>query len=126
MRQPIARVLAVDDQASFLKLLGRVLRATDHLEEVGEADSGQLGVELARALEPDMVMLDVRMPGLNGIEAARQIKEARPSVLVVLVSTTHPDELPPEGQALADAVLWKNELEPERLDEIWLSHRDEL
>jgi two-component system, NarL family, nitrate/nitrite response regulator NarL len=119
-------VLAVDDQAPFLKLLGRLLRATDHLEEVGEADSGQLGVELARALEPDMVMLDVHMPGPDGIEAARRIKEASPSVLVVLVSTTHPDELPPEGQAIADAVLWKNELEPELLDNIWLRHKGQL
>jgi DNA-binding NarL/FixJ family response regulator len=123
VRNPTARVLSVDDQASFLELLAEVLAATDHLEAMGQADSGELGVVLARALEPDMVMLDVRMPGLGGIEAARLIKEHRPSVLVVLVSTTHPDELPPESRMVADAVLWKNELEPRVLDEIWLRWR---
>jgi DNA-binding NarL/FixJ family response regulator len=115
-------VLSVDDQPSFLELLGEVLAATDHLEAMGQADSGELGVVLARALEPDMVMLDVRMPGLGGIEAARLIKADRPSVVIVLVSTTHPDELPPESGAVSDAVLWKNELEPRALDDIWL-HR---
>jgi DNA-binding NarL/FixJ family response regulator len=113
-------VLSVDDQDSFLELLGEVLAATDHLEETSRANSGELGVVLARALEPDMVMLDVRMPGLGGIEAAKLIKADRPSVLAVLVSTTHPDELPPECRVVADAVLWKSELEPRVLDEIWL------
>jgi DNA-binding NarL/FixJ family response regulator len=117
---PTARVLSVDDEPRFLDLLGGVVRATDHLELVGEACSGELGVELAQALHPDIVMLDVRMPGLDGIEAAKKIKLSRPSALVVLISTTHPNELSAESRGVADAVVWKSELEPQMLDEIWM------
>jgi hypothetical protein len=63
------------------------------------------------------------MPGLGCIEAARRIKDARPTVVVVLVSTTRPDELPPEGREIADEVLWKSDLAPRMLDEIWLRHQ---
>ena len=121
---PRARVLAVDDQHSFLVVLREVLSRTDRLEWVGEADSGETAVELADQLEPDVVLLDVRMPGLGGIEAASRIKARYPSMLVVLISTVHPDELPLERHdSAADAVIWKSELEPKLLDEIWLLHR---
>ena len=119
-----ARVLAVDAQHSFLEVLRDVLGRTDRLEWVGEADSGEMAIELAEQLEPDVVLLDVRMPGLGGIEAATQIKTRYPSMLVVLISTVHPDELPEERRdSAADAVIWKSELAPRLLDEIWLLHR---
>src|SRR5271170_5561791 len=118
-----ARVLAVDDDVSFLALLHDVVGATAHLEAVGEAQSGEQGVKVARQLQPDIVLMDVRMPGLGGITAAKQIKAARPSTLVVLISTTHPSELGLEpNDTFADAVIWKSVLEPKRLDEIWLRH----
>lgn len=118
-----ARVLAVDDQLSFLAVLRDVLRRTDRLEWVGEAESGEMAVELAERLEPDVVLLDVRMPGLGGIEAARRIKARQPLTLVLLISTVHPDELPLEVRdgGIA-AVIWKSDLEPKLLDEIWLRH----
>jgi DNA-binding NarL/FixJ family response regulator len=124
LSQPTAGVLTVDDDPAFLELLDAVLRATDHLESVGRTGSGAHGVELARTLHPDMVILDVRMRGLGGIEAARRIRKAVPSALVVLISTMHPTELPREGHAVADAVLWKSELAPQLLDDLWLRHRD--
>jgi DNA-binding NarL/FixJ family response regulator len=116
-------VLAVDDQASFLELLSDVLQATDHLEAVGEARSGEQAVELTQAMRPDIVLLDLRMPGMDGAEAARQIKTKVPATLVVLLTTTHPSDLPPEATKNADALIWKSELEPKLLDEIWLWHR---
>jgi DNA-binding NarL/FixJ family response regulator len=117
------RVLAVDDDRRFLALLRDVVGATAHLELVAEADCGERAVELARELAPDTVLMDVRMPGLGGIGAATLIKSVRPSTLVVLVSTTHPDELPREADGpLADATIWKGELTPRVLDEIWLRH----
>lgn len=120
-----ARVLAVDDHAPFLALLRDVLRATDELEVVGEADSGERAVEAARELAPDVVLMDVRMPGLGGIAAAKRIKAARPSTFVVLISTAHPDELALEGDdTVADVVIWKSELAPQLLDQIWLRYRD--
>jgi two-component system invasion response regulator UvrY len=119
-----ARVLAVDDDSRFLALLSSVLDATGLLQAAGEADSGEHAVEAASKLRPDMILMDVRMPGLGGIEAARRIKAARPSTLVVLISTTRPDELPLETQdSFVDAVVWKSELEPRLLDEIWVRYR---
>jgi two-component system, NarL family, invasion response regulator UvrY len=116
-----ARLLTVDDQRTFLALLRDVARETDQLEVVGEAESGERAIELARQLQADMVLIDVRLPGMGGIEAATRIKQSRPSTVVVLISTTHPDELPEAADHCgADAVLWKNELEPRVLDEIWL------
>ena len=74
-----------------------------------------------------MVLMDVRMPGIGGIAAARQINAYRPSTLMVLISTAHPDELRLEANDVcADAVIWKSELDPRLLDEIWLRHRDQI
>ena len=65
--------------------------------------------------------MDLRMPGLSGLQAAEQITASRPSTLIVLISTTHPDELPWSGRSAA-AVIWKSLLEPRMLDELWLRH----
>lgn len=119
-----ARVLVVDDQPAFLDLLVEVVNATRHLEIAGRAHSGERAVELADELRPHMVVMDVRMPGLGGFEAAERIKAARPSTLIVLVSTTHPHELPrPTGAGSADEVIWKSVLGTRLLDAIWLRHR---
>jgi two-component system NarL family response regulator len=117
-------VLAADDDPSFLALLRDLVGATCELEVVGDADCGERAVELSRELEPEMVLIDVRMPGMGGIEAARRIKAIDPSTLVVLISTAHPDELPREAhEGVADAIIWKSELGPELLDEVWLRYR---
>ena len=119
-------MLAVDDQTSFLAVLRDLVSATRELEAVAEADSGERAIEAARDTEPDMILMDVWMPGIGGIAAARQIKASRPSTLVVLISTTHPDELPLEpDDTPADAIIWKSQLEPRLLDDIWLRHRDQ-
>ena len=117
-------MLSVDDHAAFLAVLRELVSATGHLETAGEARSGERAVRAAQELQADVVLMDVRMPGLGGIEAARRIKAASPSTVVVLISTEHPDELklgPHRG--VADAVIWKSRLEPGLLDEIWLRHR---
>jgi CheY-like chemotaxis protein len=93
-----ARVLAVDDHVPFLALLRDVIGSTGHLELVGEAQSGEAAVAAARELHPDMVLMDVHMPGLGGLAAAERIKADSPATLVVLISTTHPDELVPLGR----------------------------
>src|SRR5262245_24650085 len=85
-----ARVLAVDDDASFLALLRDLVRATTHLELAGEAPSGERAIDAARELRPDMVLMDVWMPGIGGLEAAKVIKAAGRPPLIVMISTTHP------------------------------------
>ena len=123
-RQRRARVLAVDDYAPFLILLAQVLRASAELELLAEADSGERAIELADELQPDVVLMDFRLPCMNGIQAAKLIKAKHPSTLVILISTTVPEELPPEADdAYIDAFVWKSDLGPKRLDEIWLRYR---
>ena len=119
-------MLVVDDQTSFLAVLRHLVCATRELEPVGEAHSGEQAIEVVREIEPDIVLTDVWMPGIGGIAAAREIKAGWPSILIVLISTTHPEEIPLEpDDVLADAVVWKSELDPRLLDDIWLRHRDQ-
>ena len=94
-----ARVLTVDDDASFLELLRDLVRATAHLEVAGEACSGERAIVVAGQLLPELVLMDIRMPGLGGIKAAGIIKAARRSTLIVMISATHPDETPPDACA---------------------------
>jgi DNA-binding NarL/FixJ family response regulator len=81
--EPQVRVLVADDQEPFRRAARAVVAAAPGFTLVGEASSGEEAVELAAALLPDLVLLDVRMPGIGGAEAARQIV----APLVVLVST---------------------------------------
>jgi DNA-binding NarL/FixJ family response regulator len=119
-----ARVVAVDDQSPFLAVLRDLLCATCELEAVAEAHSGERAIEAVRETAPDVVLMDVWMPGMGGIAAAKEIKACWPSTLVVLISTTHPDELALEPDDIsADAVLWKSELAPRLLDDLWLRYR---
>ena len=120
-----AGVLAVDNDSPFLILLRDVVRATGHLEVVGEAQTGEGAIAAAQELEPDMVLMDVQMPGIGGLAAAEEIKASRPSIVMVLISTTHPDELPPRAAGdSVDAVIWKSVLDPRLLDEVWLHSQE--
>ena len=124
-RRPTGRrragVLAVDDQAAFLTVMRDLLAATEHLEVVAEAESAQAAIELAGEIEPGMVLMDIWMPGMDGMSAVQEIKARLPDTVVVLTSTTHPDELPLRPDDLgADAVVWKSDLRPALLDDIWL------
>jgi pilus assembly protein CpaE len=120
-------VLAVDDDAGFLALLCEVVDASTELELVGEADCGERAVLAAEELRPDVVLMDVRMPRLDGIAAATRIKASLPSTLVVLVSVTHPDDLRHEaGGCGASAILSKGALRPSLLEDLWRRHVEEL
>jgi CheY-like chemotaxis protein len=113
-------VLAVDDQPAVRDLLRLVVDATDQLVSVGEANSGEEAIELAGILRPDMILMDARMPGMGGITAATHIRSEWPRTVIVLISTTHPDELVPQiAPGVVDAVIWKNELESGQLDRVW-------
>ena len=113
-------VLTVDDDPRFLRLARDVVRATPGFEPVGEAATGEAAVSLAVALRPQLVLMDVRMPGIGGIEAARRIG-ACGRVAVVLMSS--------DPQLLAAAprssgtvgVVRKERLSPTALREVWVS-----
>lgn len=123
-RELVTSVLAVDDQPVFLRAVRELINATAGMFVLGEAAGGEEAVELAESLRPDLVLMDVCMPGLGGVEAAREIKAAHPSTVIALLSTTHPEELSCQGVSCpADALLWKSDLRPSVLEEIWQRYR---
>jgi len=118
------RVLAVDDHEPFRGVMRQVVEAMPGFELAAEVDSGERAVDAAADLHPDLVLMDVSMPGLDGIETTRRIKAHSPSTVVVLVSATHPDDLPRAAASCpADAIVWKPELRPRLLEEIWQRRR---
>jgi DNA-binding NarL/FixJ family response regulator len=116
-------VLAVDDQPIFLRAAHQLIADTPGFEHVGEATSGPEAVDMATALHPDLVLLDVRMPGMDGIETARRITALDARVVVVLVSLEGTPELPASLASAGAAVhLRKQDLSARALREIWTAH----
>ena len=89
-----ARLLIADDHDLVREGLRAVLAGEEDLEVVGEATDGQQALQMCRSLEPDLVLMDVRMPKIDGLEATRAIKEEMPGVSVVMVTMhENPDYL---------------------------------
>ncbi len=86
------RILIAEDSAPFREGLRNLLQSVDSLEVVGEAASGQEAIQLARQLQPDIVLMDVQMPGLNGIEATRQIVYTSPHISILMLTMFEDDE----------------------------------
>jgi two-component system NarL family response regulator len=86
------RVLICDDHALFRRGLMMVLEDEDDIEVVAEAANGEEAVELARALAPDVVLMDVRMPRLDGIAATRSILEAIPNAAVIMLTVSDEED----------------------------------
>ena len=113
-------VLIVDDQPPFLMAARQLIASTPGFEFVGEARSGEGAVTLAAALHPDLVLMDVRMPGLGGLAAARRITAARSAAAVVLVSSD-PQDVPADAAegCGALALIGKQHLRPSYLTALW-------
>ncbi|QEO13919.1 response regulator transcription factor [Agromyces intestinalis] len=92
MTDAAIRVLLVDDQVMLRLGFRIVLDAEDDIEVVGEAGDGAAGVAMAKRLRPDVVLMDVRMPGASGIEATRRIVEEAPASRVIILTTFDLDE----------------------------------
>jgi CheY-like chemotaxis protein len=85
------RVLVVDDHPAFRRALTSALRLVDDIEVAGEAGGGVAACEEAEQLQPDVIVMDLSMPDLSGIDAMKRIHETRPDVPVVIL-TAHADE----------------------------------
>ena len=113
-------VLVVDDQAPFRLAARAVLRRSEGFELVGEAETGEQAVELVATLRPALVLMDINMPGINGIEATRRILRNDPGTVVVLCSTYQLSDLPADAFASgAAAYINKEELTPVVLRDVW-------
>ena len=91
------RVLVVDDQSLIREGLAIILDSQPDIQVVGQAKDGRQAVKIAAQLEPDVVLMDIRMPLMDGIKATRQIKETHPQIQVVILTTYSEDELIFEG-----------------------------
>src|SRR5437867_10963307 len=114
------KVLIVDDQEPFREASRMVVDVTDGFEVAGEAETGEAGVDAAGELQPDLVLMDVNLPGIDGTEATRRILAQWPNIVVFLVSTYEPAEYEPKAaECGAAAYIPKSTFGPDRLEEAW-------
>lgn len=105
------RVLIVDDNPEFLRSLSRVITHLPAVQLAGTAESGEACLEQLPALQPDIVFLDLAMPGLGGLETLKAIKARFPHIRVVMVSLHRVEAYRQTAlQAGADDFIFKNEL----------------
>jgi DNA-binding NarL/FixJ family response regulator len=115
-------VLVVDDQRPFRAAAAAVLRRAPGFRLVGEAENGEAAVDAVQRLRPDLVVMDITMPGMSGIEATRRVLAVAPGTVVFLCSTYRRDDLPTDAMASgAAAYLHKEDLRPALLAELWTS-----
>jgi DNA-binding NarL/FixJ family response regulator len=113
-------VLIVDDQAPFRRAAKMVMAATPGFDVVGEAESGEEAVELFDSLEPGLVLMDINLPGINGIEATRRITGAHPDATVLLLSTYQAADLPSGADSCGAAgYVNKEEFGPAVVLDLW-------
>jgi len=109
----VIRVLVVDDSVSFLTAATEVIVASEGFELEGIAATGEEGVELARLRQPDLALVDLNMPGIDGRETAARMAAESPETVIVLMTAT------PGYTARANGVFDKRNLSPAALADIW-------
>jgi DNA-binding NarL/FixJ family response regulator len=120
----LVRVLVVDDQAPFRRAMRSVVEETDGFEVVGEVESGEDSLEAAARLSPDLVLMDVNLPGIDGLEATRRLLAGDAPPVVLLLSTY--DDEAGEGfvaESGAAGYVTKSAFGPDRLEDAWSAAR---
>jgi DNA-binding NarL/FixJ family response regulator len=108
------RVLIVDDHAFIRRGVQNILQAVPEWQFCGEADNGNEAIRLADELRPEVVIMDVSMPGLNGVEAARQIRQRHPLIKILLLTLHESSELATTAfRAGVNGYLLKSDAEQE-------------
>jgi DNA-binding NarL/FixJ family response regulator len=112
------RVLVVDDHESFRHAVAAVIDETIGFIVVASAESGEESLELAEVIEADLILMDVNLPGINGIEACRVLTTRPQPPIVVLLSTYDEGELDYDDCGAA-AYITKSAFDPGRLADVW-------
>jgi two-component system, NarL family, invasion response regulator UvrY len=116
-------VLTVDDQEVFRSVAREVIAATPGFDSVLEAPSGEEALDSLPETTPALALVDVRMPGMDGVETTRRLLAAAPELVVVLISIEEPSNLPSGvGSCGAAALVRKQEFRPALLRELWAAH----
>jgi DNA-binding NarL/FixJ family response regulator len=116
------RVLVVDDQAPFLRAMTSVVEETPGFEVVGQASSGEESLAVAAEVLPDLVLMDVNLPGIDGLEATRRLRATDTPPVVLLLSTY--DEDAGEdfvAESGAASYVTKSAFGPGRLEDAWFA-----
>jgi two-component system, NarL family, invasion response regulator UvrY len=114
------RVWVVDDQASFRLATAAAVAATEDFALAGDCETGESAMELIPDGSTGIVLMDIHMPGMGGIEATRRIRAAHPDLIVLLTSTYDVEDLPPGvADCGAAAYLHKEHLTPDLLTRLW-------
>jgi len=117
------RVWVVGDQASFRRATAATLAVMDDFVMAGEYETGESAIELIPDGDAGIVLMDIHMPGMGGIEAARRIRAAHPDLMVLLMSTYVVEDLPAgAADCGAAAYLHKEHLSPDLLTRLWRPH----
>ena len=117
-------VLVVDDQPTFLAVARTVVGIASGFEVIAQAESGERAVAVASELSPELVLMDINLGGINGVEATRRILAEHPDTVVVLMSTYTAEDLPADATTCGAArYVHKEDLSPSVLREIWDEQR---
>jgi DNA-binding NarL/FixJ family response regulator len=118
-REPVP-VLVVDDQVAYRSVARTVVALADGFAVAGEATSGEVALVAAGGTGPGLVLMDINLGGMTGIEACRRLTAARPGLVVVLMSTYTAEDLPADAADCGAAgYVHKEDLAPEVLERFW-------
>ncbi len=116
-------VFTVDDQRVFREAAHDVIEATAGFTSAGGAASGAEALDLVEERRPQLVLVDVRMPGMDGIEVANKLKRSHPETIVVLISIEEEEDLPRRASSSgAEALVCKQDFGPGLLRKLWRAH----
>jgi two-component system invasion response regulator UvrY len=119
----VVRVLTVDDHAPFLEVACELLLATPGFEPVGHASTAEEGLAVAETQDPDLVLVDIHMPGMSGIEMTQRLKGDGNGPVVVLITAQDLEQLPAAAhQCGAAEVIGKQDLGAATLKRLWAAY----